>query len=41
MRDEHRFKTKENEIFEKMEDLLDDERIRQKISELEEKAKKE
>ena len=35
MRDELRYKDKEQKIFEQMEDLLDDERIRQKIEVLE------
>ena len=38
-RDEHRYANKEKEIFDTMEDLLDDERIRKKIEELEERAK--
>ena len=37
-RSEHRYKQKEKVIFNKMEDLLDDEEIRIKITDLEEKA---
>lgn len=35
MRDELRYKDREQKLFEQMEDLLDDERIRQKIEVLE------
>ena len=35
LRDEQRFKNREQQLFEKMEDLLDDERIRQRIDVLE------
>lgn len=38
MRDERRYKSREQQLFEQMEDLLDDERIRKKIIELEEAA---
>ena len=40
LRAEKRTKAKENRIFEKMEDLLDEESIRLKIEQLENKAKK-
>ena len=40
LRDEQRFKTREAEIFEQMEDLLDDERIRGKVDKLEQDASK-
>lgn len=41
MRDEQQYKLKERELFEKMQDLLDDEHIREKIDELEAKTRQE